>query len=339
MSILQSDIGFVKKLFLCFEQEKVSYCVLRNSGEIISGDAHDIDMAIDFECFPLVCKIINDIAGTEWKIHYISEKDNGNLVAIHLYKIDHDIPVLIHFDFFQSFGWNGYSLISNGGLLKDRKKKEWLYEADYAVQAVCMLFSRYLYHGYIKEKYRDFIQQAFENQRSEVENLMCDFLPKDIAKCISDDVLDGDWNNIEQEHPVVTRTIIEYVGKKQKFCRERMLLFNLKRMKKCTGLIVGIGGEDRIQECYSYVEKVQSILSRTFSAEDIVETLRKTGGGYRTAAYYKVSNRVNLSKGKLIFTDDLNPAINKVIIEDISQIPPMSAATLILDTMSRRYRR
>ena len=336
---MQSDIGFVKKLFLCFEQEKVSYCVLRNSGEIISGDAHDIDMAIDFECFPLVCKIINDIAGTEWKIHYISEKDNGNLVAIHLYKIDHDIPVLIHFDFFQSFGWNGYSLISNGGLLKDRKKKEWLYEADYAVQAVCMLFSRYLYHGYIKEKYRDFIQQAFENQRSEVENLMCDFLPKDIAKCISDDVLDGDWNNIEQEHPVVTRTIIEYVGKKQKFCRERMLLFNLKRMKKCTGLIVGIGGEDRIQECYSYVEKVQSILSRTFSAEDIVETLRKTGGGYRTAAYYKVSNRVNLSKGKLIFTDDLNPAINKVIIEDISQIPPMSAATLILDTMSRRYRR
>ena len=86
-------------------------------------------------------------------------------------------------------------------------------------------------------------------------------------------------NNIEQEHPVVTNTIIEYVGKKQKFCRKRMLLFNLKRMKKCTGLIVGIGGEDRIQECYSYVEKVQSILSRTFSAEDIVEMFRKTGGG------------------------------------------------------------
>ena len=64
---------------------------------------------------------------------------------------------------------------------------------------------------------------------------------------------------------------------------------------------------------------------------------RPGGGGYRTAAYYKISNRVNLSKGKLIFTDDLNPAINKVIIEDISQIPPMSAATLILDTMSRRY--
>lgn len=105
---MQSDIGFVKKLFLCFEREKVSYCVLRNSGEIISGDAHDIDMAIDFKCFSLVRKIINDIAGTEWKIHYISEKDNGNLVAIHLYKIDQDTPVLIHFDFFQSFGWNGY---------------------------------------------------------------------------------------------------------------------------------------------------------------------------------------------------------------------------------------
>lgn len=63
----------------------------------------------------------------------------------------------------------------------------------------------------------------------------------------------------------------------------------------------------------------------------------RPGGGYRTVAYYKVSNRVNLSKGKLIFTDDLNPAINKVIIEDISKIPPISAATLILDTMSRRY--
>ncbi len=72
-----------------------------------------------------------------------------------------------------------------------------------------------------------------------------------------------------------------------------MLLFHLKRMKKCTGVIVGIGGKDRIQECYSYVKKVQSILSRTFSAEDIVETFGKTGGG--------------------------------------------GTATLILDTMSRRY--
>ena len=279
MSILQSDIAFVKELFAHFEQEKVPYCILRNSSEIINGDAHDIDMTIDFSCFPIVRKIITNIAGAEWRIHYASEKDNGNLVAIHLYTVDNGVPVLIHFDFFQSFGWNGYSLISNDKLLNDRKKKEWLYEADYPVQAVCMLFSRYLYHGYIKEKYRDFIHQVFENQRSEVENLMCGFLPKNIAKCISDDVLDGEWNNIEEEHPVVTRAIVDYIGKEQKHRTYRMLLFNLNRMRKCTGLAVGIGGGNSIQECHTYVVKVQDILSRTFSAEDIVEIFEKNSGG------------------------------------------------------------
>lgn len=83
--------------------------------------------------------------------------------------------------------------------------------------------------------------------------------------------------------------------------------------------------------------KVQSILSRTFSAEDIIEIYKDINGGYGPSAQCKLKNRINLSKGNLIITNDLSPSKEKVVIADISTIPPISTATLILETMSRRY--
>lgn len=159
---MTTDIAFLQELFIRFEKEEIPYCVLRNSSEIINGDAHDIDMVVESKSFATVREILANVSQDKWKIHCTSEKDNGNLVAIHLYNLDNGKPILIHFDFFHSFGWNGYKLISNEQLLKGRKKREWLYEASYPVQAVTMMFSRYLYHGYIKGEYRNFIKLVFK---------------------------------------------------------------------------------------------------------------------------------------------------------------------------------
>ena len=273
------DIFFVKEIFSRFEKENISFCVLRNSDELMRGDTHDIDMAIDFERYADMISIIKKISSLQgWKIHYFSEKDNGNLLAVHLYKINNKKPLVIHFDFFREFGWKGYKLISNKRLLENRKKNEWLYEADLAVQAVVMLFSRYLYHGYIKEKYKTFICLTFKNQMLEVENVMREFLPREFIKCIIEDVINENWKNIEQERTVVTKAIKNQLNKSQKYIDEKVLFFNIKRIRKCTGVVVTVRGGKNLAEYGYFAMQVQKILERTFSREDIIELYSKSGG-------------------------------------------------------------
>lgn len=280
MKILPEDIFFVKELFSCFEKENIAFCILRNSDELMHGDTHDIDMTINFErCEDMILLIKKISSMNGWKIHYFSEKDNGNLLAIHLYKIVDGKPVLIHFDFFREFGWKGYKLISNKLLLSNRKKNGWLYEADLAVQAVTMLFSRYLYHGYIKEKYRTFIHLIFKNQVPEVEKIMMEFLPTEFTKCIIEDVISANWENIEQERTVVIKAIKNRLSNSQKYVNQKILLFNIKRIRKCTGAAVVVRGGKNYLEYNDYAMQIQKILERTFSREDVVELYSNLGGG------------------------------------------------------------
>lgn len=58
MSCLATDIAFLRELFKRFEKEGISYCVLRNSNEIINGDAHDIDMVVESKRFSTVREIL-----------------------------------------------------------------------------------------------------------------------------------------------------------------------------------------------------------------------------------------------------------------------------------------
>ena len=41
---MSDEIIFLKKFFSYLEQSKIKYCVLRNTEELLRGDAHDIDI-------------------------------------------------------------------------------------------------------------------------------------------------------------------------------------------------------------------------------------------------------------------------------------------------------
>lgn len=57
---MPTDIVFLQKLFIRFEKEEIPYCVLRNSSEIINGDAHDIDMVVESKSFSTVRETLTD---------------------------------------------------------------------------------------------------------------------------------------------------------------------------------------------------------------------------------------------------------------------------------------
>ena len=337
---MNDEIVFLKKFFLLLEQSKIKYCVLRNTDELLRGDAHDIDMVIESRYFSKIPEILKTITESDWKIHFDTKKDNGNLRTIHLYKIVDRVPVLLHFDFFETYGWKGLKLIYNNQLLTGTQRKEWIYEASPSIQAVTMLFSRFLYQGYINEKYRCNIQSIFKDDSTEVSNIMSSFLPKNIVNGIIEDVWNGDWNNIEQEYPVITRGIIEIINKQHKHIKRNRLVFSIERLKKYTGIVVCINNSANQSNFRSYISQVGQLLSRTFSSNDIVvmdKDMSVRGGGYRDFISIKLKMRIGISKGQLIFTSNKAFGKSALIIDDIKSTSPTVTATRILETMSKRY--
>jgi hypothetical protein len=239
--------------------------------EILNGDAHDIDMSVDFSRIDDVYAAFRAVSKNEWKIHLLAKKDNGNLIAINLYKLENGMPLLLHFDLFKAFGWNGYTLIPYKKLLAGRKQINGVYEAADAVKAVTMLFSRYLYHGYIKNKYRIFIADEFRKERDNVVSVMKQFLPTEFVDSIYEDVIEEDWKNIEQEWNSVKNAVKRCADKHEPHMNLKMWYFNLMRMINHTGLIVCLPKGKPLQQYRLYIKSVQNLLSRTFAESDIDE--------------------------------------------------------------------
>lgn len=315
------DIVFVQNFFEKLESQGIDYCVLRNADEICSGNAHDIDMTINFERYDDVIECLKETGGNTWHIHRIVEKDDGNLIAIHLYTLDDNCPILIHFDFFKYFSWQGYKLISFKRLMNGKRKREWLYEASPEVQAVTMLFSRLLYQGHIKEKYQEYIYTTFLNREAQVKSVMSIFLSSDFVNPIYEDVITKDWINIESEINVIRRSIQSKLDHTQKNTALKRHWFALKRMMTKLGLEVYMSKPDD-----DLIADVGKLLSRTFQPEDIVT------GGTRC-----LEKRVLLSKGCLIF-ENKKPIFSSYIEIDDTE-SNNEVAIEILDKLAERYQR
>ena len=334
MKLSRKDVEFVISFFNRLNAEHIKYCILRNENEILNGHCHDIDMVISENSIPYIYKVFFEVGNGKWKIHYKALKDNGNLLTVHLYSLEEDTPMLLHFDFFFSFGWDGYRLIENQDLLANRNQYQGLYVASDCIKAVTMLFSRYLYHGYIKENYREYIQQVFKTNTVDVQKLMQSFLSTQLSEAIVKDVELGEWNNIEKEWYTVKQNVKMQVSQRQKRVPLQMKLFNLKRVLKYTGIVVQCPPNSTKEECSLFSKGIQEMLSRTFSVEDIIYKFVDRGDSLKIRDYIKI--KIALSKGRIIFSNRQISSdavkvscINKMISEQVS--------CEILEHMSRRY--
>lgn len=245
----------------------INYCVLRNAEEIISGDLHDVDIAVDLKHNERILKIIRR---NGWKIAYSVWRDFGNVWTVET--STNEGEYLAHFDF-QSYGWDGINLLSVETLLEDRQKVDGIYVASEPVQAVTMLYSGYLYHGYIKEKYREFIHSIYQSKQHEVKKLMSYFLTTELVNAIYEDVVSEDWDNIEQECPVVRRTIRQIKKRSQKG-RISKSLFYLTRMINPRGIILDVSllDETVYKKC---IALLPVLLNHLYTKDELVEVLSR----------------------------------------------------------------
>lgn len=255
---------FLEDFFTTLQQKNIEYCILRNADEVEQGDAHDVDMTVHHERLSDAEAILNQTAHKlGWKLHLKTgtSTDKINIKCYNYYFVDEDnLHIeIIHIDFFPTFAWRGYAMLPNDVLLKGVNKEKLYRTTTPEVEAVCNLFVRLVYSGYIKEKYRPRVLHTFKEQKSEVVPLMSYFLDEPLAKKIYDLVCAEQWESIELLH----KPIITCVKKKSKGSRIGYLRYLLNKFQNRSGLIVAFQGTDGSGKS-TIISEIQNILKNTF---------------------------------------------------------------------------
>lgn len=333
---MTKDVEFIKNIFRLLDSNKIQYCILRNEQEIISGDAHDIDMVVENSNFSNFSKLLTQQAfQCGWKFNLIMQKENNTMWGVHLFSVESGIPLLLHFDVIDTYGWNGYSLISNKKLLEDRKKVGWLYVASDAVQTVTMLFSRLLYHGYIKEKYRDYILRVFTYNDKVVGSVLAEFLNAELKNFVIAKVKSQEWGVIEENVENIRKAICLQLRKKQRSVPIKKIIFKVKRLFRKIGIVVLVNGSATYKKDVSY--QIAERLSRSFGGDYTVICLSQGHQIPRMGIYEKISIRTKLCRGTLYITDIDCGIKPNVYISETESLDANQLSIEVLECLSQKY--
>lgn len=269
---MRKDIEFIKSFFFELSRNKIKYCILRKADLILTGEAHDIDMVIDFSRMEEVMKILENLStNMGWNLFFKSTKDNGNLITIHYYIEFNKSIEIVHFDFFKNFSWNNIPLIKNEQLLYKSTCENGIYSCSKENEAITKLFSRYLYNGYIKEEYKVDIVDIYINYKENVKRIMNRFLPYDISEKVYELIVNKRWKKLIELNGDIKRSIKDiYLSSTYKKIRYNLanISFKLKRCINHNGIMIAFIGTDGSGKS-TIIENLPKVLGRTFDESQI----------------------------------------------------------------------
>lgn len=198
---MNSESKMIQYLFKELENNEIAYCVLRNVEDVLNGNCHDVDFAVDWRKIKELKKILNSkMPELGWQVFVMKENDQGELLSIHLATQSGNV-VLMHLDAFKSFNWKGIPLVSNERLLAGRRKYDNVWICSEAVEITLKLFSKYLHGGKVRDKYRTELMYRIPVLYESVLGIISDFMSKETASFILKSSENGNWellhNNVE----------------------------------------------------------------------------------------------------------------------------------------------
>lgn len=259
---------FILSVLSKFEKNNIKYAVLRKAEEVEQGIAHDIDITVDFTRITDVMHQLNHSA-TEmgWKRILVCEKDEGNLRTIHYAFNSEDKPQIVHFDLFKAFSWNGLVIIANQNLLYGTYKSGQVWCVSRSNEVVIKLLSTYIYHGYIKEEYKEdiagFCQENYETFVEQLSTCIGSDIAAEIATCAAD----GNWAELESKKNRV-RESVKHKHKAGKFSKVKSVLFKLNRYIHAKGVLIAFLGTDGSGKS-TIIENIPRYLKNTFDETQI----------------------------------------------------------------------
>lgn len=264
-----NDLIFVKTFFSLLKKKGILYCILRNAEEVERGDAHDVDMTIDAARLEEAEELLTDTAESlDWRLHLKtgSSRNKHDIKCYHFYFIDETKKKIhiVHIDVFPTFQWNGYELLSNKTLLSDIRPNGLFPSTSAGVEAVCNLFTRFLFNGYIKDKYKENIQKTFSKESDYTLELLSYFLPQQRASQVQQLASSGLWEHILQQR----KGIISSIKKTSKKSKLSHIGYLLSKAIKRKGIIIAFQGTDGSGKS-TIIEGIPAVIGNSFSGDTI----------------------------------------------------------------------
>lgn len=263
------DLIFLKTFFSSLQSKKIQYCILRNVEEVKQGDAHDVDMSIDAEKLQEAEELLIDTAQSlNWNLHLKtgSSKNKYDIKCYHFYYINEQNREIhiVHLDIFPTFQWKGYELLSNKTLLTATRSDGLFLTTSAEAEAICNLFTRLLFNGYIKDKYKDSIQKVFIGSPDTVHELLRHFLSQQQAKLILQHASNGQWERIIEQRRILI-TDIKRTAKRHIFSH---LCYLMSKAINRKGLIIAFQGTDGSGKS-TIINGLPSIIGNSFTGSTI----------------------------------------------------------------------
>lgn len=259
-------IRFVEACFRAFENKGVAYCIMRNADEVVAGDAHDVDLAVDdTKLAQAETCIFRTAEELGWKILFRtgSARDKYNIKCYNFYQMQPDgTPALAHIDIFTSFVWCSHILIDSRHTLQGMDTSTLYHRISPVTEAVTKLFVRLLYNGYIKRKYVPHITEVYRAEPDKVKACMENFLSPETAAEIYRLAIAEQWESIEAMRP----RIVADIKKKTATYRLCYWLYLVRKAFRRISVMVALeGGYEDVNR--AIIEALPSIVGNTFSAE------------------------------------------------------------------------
>ncbi|MCD8096232.1 MAG: hypothetical protein LUE12_08920 [Ruminococcus sp.] len=261
--------AFVSDFFHALDKNNIKYAVLRKADEVAEGTAHDIDMTVDYGHIKRVLEELDQVAETDgWMKILVADKDSGNLKTVHFATKDDAIEI-VHFDLFKNFSWNSLILLTNSQMLLDTHKIYGIDCVSYSVEIATKLMSRLLYHGYVKEEYKDEISESCKSNPETIETTLKVFMPEKEAKQLVESCASENWSEIESNVGQL-RKVIENCTKRNHAVTGRFsqIKYTIRRFAKPQGVMVAFIGSDGSGKS-TIISSLPDVLGNTFDSTQI----------------------------------------------------------------------
>lgn len=256
---------FVIEFFRRLEEQKIRYGILRKAEEIERGEAHDLDVVVDFHCKNQVLNILEQTAEEKgWNKILNVDKDCGNLKSVHYSYLVEGYPQIVHFDLFNNFSWNGWILIGNEILLDGVYKKN-LFRVSRANEVTIKLMSRLIYHGYVKDEYKNDICKYAKSNTVELITQLKTFLGETLAKRIVSECKNKNWNLVAECTSEIRRACMKYCKSVTKL---EKLKFKVQRFVNSQGMMIVFLGADGSGKS-TIIEGLPNCIGNTFDKTQI----------------------------------------------------------------------
>lgn len=185
--------ALVTTVFTRWKQADIPFVVLRNYQQLPHATGHDVDVLISSH---QIIKAEHILIGAARDAGF-HLSNRAKFSPISLFFFHPETLAQSQFDLFHTLNWRGLTLLPARAVLNWRVDRG-LFAIPHPVhEAINNLMGRQIYHGYVKENYKEFIHATFEKYPQEAETKLRRMAGKKVAVRISAAILDRNWPEVE----------------------------------------------------------------------------------------------------------------------------------------------